>query len=55
MKLSMKTGVYKVYILLQKKTGVTSVEVATCECAAGQVYKSIMKLVELWTHTFYLQ
>ena len=30
-----KPRLYKVYILLQKKDEITSVEVATCECAAG--------------------
>lgn len=34
MRPSMKPGLYKVYILLQKKNEITSVEVATCECAA---------------------
>ena len=34
MKPSMKPGLYKVYFLLHKEDGVTSVEVATCECAA---------------------
>ena len=34
MRPSMKPGLYKVYIILRKKIGSRSVEVATCECAA---------------------
>ena len=35
MRPSMKPGLYKVYILLQRRDGSTSIEAATCECAAG--------------------
>ncbi len=38
MKPSMKTGVYNTYILLGRKEEVTSVRLATCECAAGYVF-----------------
>ena len=35
MKPSMKPGCYQVYILLARNGGVTSVQSAKCECAAG--------------------
>ena len=34
---SMKKGVYKVYILLQRQDNLGAISVATCDCAAGYV------------------
>ena len=34
---SMKQGLYNVYILFRNQGGLGSIEMATCECAAGYV------------------
>ena len=38
----MKSGIYMVYILLGNEGGVATICLATCECAAGYVYRYVV-------------
>lgn len=51
MKPSMKPECYQVYILLARNGGVTSVQSATCECAAG--YATLLMIDSMIYHTVF--